>query len=90
MKCVICGIPLPMDSLDESSDQDWVPFFYEGDEQHGPVCTDCTCSLMETSEYGDLVVKPEFRGKLSYQDGLSEDEEDRYEVEEVLLGFILN
>jgi hypothetical protein len=35
IKCAICGISI--DSIDEVIQEDWIPFFFEGAEEHGPV-----------------------------------------------------
>ena len=32
MKCIICGIEL--ESINEAIDQDWVPTYYEGDNEY--------------------------------------------------------
>lgn len=84
MKCTICNITV--DSLDEAIDRNWIPFFYEGAEQHGPACSDCSRTLLQTKKGGDLEVKEEFRGKIIYHE-----EEAGGEPEEALvIGLIFN
>lgn len=40
MKCAICGIRI--DSIDKVIEEGWVPYFYEGDKEHDPVCPSCS------------------------------------------------
>ena len=85
MKCIICGISV--DTIDEAVDQDWIPFFYEGEEPHGPACADCCETLFHSGEGGETRVKEEFRGKIVYQ----HEEEPELECEEPLvMGLIFN
>lgn len=85
MKCTICGISV--DSIDDAIDQGWVPFFYEGDEQHGPACADCCDSLLRTCDGGGVEVRDEFRGKIIYND---EEEPDDEPEEQLFMGLIFN
>jgi hypothetical protein len=85
MRCTICGITV--DLLDGTTNQNWVSCFYEGKEEHGPVCADCCLSLLETGEDGEMELKEEYRGKIAYLDG---EEEDEDELEYLLMGMILN
>ena len=36
MKCSICGIAV--DSVDQAINNSWVPYFYEGDQEHEFAC----------------------------------------------------
>ena len=74
MKCAICGISV--ESIDEAIDQDWISYFYEGDEQHGPVCSDCSGGLLQAGEDGEREVKKKYRGKIINQDELEEEAEE--------------
>lgn len=90
MRCVICGVSIDVDG-DVTALDGWEPFFFEGDDPHGPVCPDCCDGLLQETPDGDLVLKEEFRGKISYLYEMDEEEdEDEYEIEEVMLGYILN
>jgi len=66
MKCAICG--MIVDSIDEAVDQGRIPYFYDGDEEHEPVCPSCTETLLRSGEDGEWEVKEDFRGKLKYLD----------------------
>ena len=68
MKCAICGIE--MDSVDEAIDEGWIPSVWEGDyEQEGPFCSSCSETLIQLDENGEFELKPEYRGKINYQEG---------------------
>jgi hypothetical protein len=89
MKCVICGVSVEF--LEETVDlSGWTPFFFEGDEPHGPACPGCRAGLLRELPDGDFVLKEEYRGKVSYLYEFDEENDDLYEVEEVMLGYILN
>ena len=78
MKCVICGIEI--DSVDEAIDEGWIPSVWEGDyEQEGPFCNSCAEALMQLDENGEFELKPEYRGKITYQEGdFSEQEPEEH------------
>ena len=68
MKCSICGISIG--SVEEAIDEGWIPYVLEGDkEKDGPFCTSCSDILIEIDEDGEYVVKEQYRGKITYQDG---------------------
>ena len=66
MRCAICG--MIANSIDEAVDQGWIPYFYDGDEEHETVCPSCTETLLRSGEDGEWEVKEDFRGKLKYLD----------------------
>ena len=37
MKCAICGIEI--ETIQEAMEQGWLPSFYEGEMEHGPMCS---------------------------------------------------
>ena len=85
MKCAICGIEV--DSIDEAIDEGWIPYVWEGfEEKEGPYCGACSEILIQLNEDGEYVVKEEFIGKITYQDGDFTDEETQ---EHVSTGVIL-
>jgi len=85
MKCAICGIEV--DSIDEAIDDGWIPYIWEGDqEKEGPYCGACSEILIQVNEEGEYVVKEEYRGKITYQEGDFIDEEPQ---EHVSTGVIL-
>ena len=68
MKCAICGIEV--ESIDEAIDGGWIPSVWDGDqEREGPFCGSCSETLMQLHENGEFELKPEYRGKISYQEG---------------------
>jgi len=66
MRCAICGIEL--DSIDEAVEQGWIPSFYEGETEHEFACPSCTVVFLELGEDGEMQVKEEYRGKITYLD----------------------
>jgi len=67
MKCAICGIEV--ETIDEAIENDWFPSFYEGEKEHGPVCSSCAETMIDIGEDGDMELKAEYRGKVQYMDG---------------------
>jgi len=86
MKCSICGIS--PDSIDEIIEQEWISYFFEGDEEHGPICPSCSEKLISIASDGEYELKDEYRGKIVYNDHLEIYEDDP--LTDVVLGFILN
>jgi len=66
MRCAICGFEL--DSVDEAVEQGWIPEFYEGETEHGFACPGCSKVFLECGEDGEIEVKEEYRGKITYRD----------------------
>lgn len=67
MRCDICGIQI--ETIDEAIKNDWIPYFYEGENEHGPVCSSCAEQLISIGEDGEPELKKEYRGKITYQGG---------------------
>ena len=67
MKCSICGITI--DSVDEAINNDWIPYFYEGDQVHEFACGGCSEALLELGKDGDMEIKKKFAGKVTFQSG---------------------
>ena len=44
MKCSICGIAV--DSVDQAINNSWVPYFYEGDQEHEFACDGCSATFL--------------------------------------------
>jgi hypothetical protein len=85
MKCAICGIEI--DSVEDGIDQGWIPYVWEGDHtKEGPFCPSCSETLFQIDEVGEYVVKEKYRGKITYQQANSV-EQDR--LGQVLMGVIL-
>jgi hypothetical protein len=66
MRCAICGIRI--DSIDRAVDQGWTPYFCDGKTEHEVACPTCTHALLREGEDGQMELKKEYRGKLTYFD----------------------
>ncbi len=64
MLCIICRILI--DSIEEAIEAGWIPYFYEGDQQHEPACRECSETLLQIDENGEMEVREEYRGKIKY------------------------
>ena len=84
MKCVICGID--PDCLEYRIEQEWIPYFFENESEHGPVCPFCKEKLIGVGIDGEFELKEEFQGKIIYH----EEDLDGDLWEDVVLGYILN
>ena len=85
MNCTICGIAIT--SIDEVVEKDWILCFFEGDEEHGPLCPSCSDKLIYIASDGVYELKEEYRGKIVYNDQLEICEDS---LTDVVLGYILN
>lgn len=52
MKCSICGIEV--ETIDEAIDTGWIPYFYEGEKEHGPVFSSCADTMIEFGKDGEM------------------------------------
>jgi hypothetical protein len=86
MQCTICGISI--DNLDELIDDDWIFCFFDGEQEHGPLCPSCSDTLTYITQDGEHTLKKEYKGKIVYNDQL--DMFDNDPLADVILGFILN
>ena len=66
MRCAICGIEI--DSVDKAAEQGWTPYFYDGETEHEVACPSCTEKLLRNGEEGEMEVKEEYRGKITFLD----------------------
>ncbi len=66
MKCAICGIEI--ETIQEAIEQGWLPSFYEGETEHGPVCSSCAETMICVGEDGEMELKAEYCGKIQYID----------------------
>ena len=66
MKCVICGIEIY--SIEELLDQGWIPYFYEGEIEYGPACSECSGTLLQMAEDGEMELKERYEGEIIYQE----------------------
>jgi hypothetical protein len=87
MKCTICGTSA--DSVEDIIEDDWIFCFFDGDDEHGPLCASCSDLFLSTAQDGEYELKEEYRGKIVYDDQLDHDS-DEEPSDQVVLGFILN
>jgi hypothetical protein len=87
MKCTVCGASI--DSIEDIVDNDWTFCFFDGEDEHGPLCPSCSEMLLSTAQDGEYEVKEEYRGKIVYDDEIDRDDEED-PLDQVVLGFILN
>ena len=87
MKCSICSVE--SDNIDEIITQNWVNSFFEGEDEHGPICPSCSERLTLIAPDGEHELKKEFKGKIIYNDQIDIFDGDDHE-NDVVLGFILN
>ena len=86
MKCTICGISI--NSIEEVLEEDWIFCFFDGEEEHGPVCPSCSDILIYIAQDGEYMLKKEYQGKIIYNDQLEQYGNDP--LYDMVLGFILN
>ena len=89
MKCAICLIEI--DSLEQAVIDGWEPYFYEGDQEHGPACPSCSEQFLVQGEDGEVEVKQGYEGKLTYSDGDYADKDDLDDTgdEKILVGIVV-
>ena len=51
--CALCGKLMP--EIEEAIDAGWLPSFWDGEAEDGPVCPDCETKLI-TDDDGELVL----------------------------------
>jgi len=66
MYCSICGTEI--ESIDDAIDAGWLPSFWDGEKEHEVACPTCSETVIQAGEDGEYEVKPEYRGKIVYQD----------------------
>jgi hypothetical protein len=87
LRCVVCGLSV---ELDEMTLMGWIPLFYEGEDEHGPLCPSCAERLIDGENSGVYVLREEFRAKVVYRYEEDKDSGDEDCPKEIALGFILN
>lgn len=58
------------DDIEAAIDEGWIPYFYEGEEEHGPVCPVCTEKFLEIGDDEEWQLKENYRiykGNLEYR-----------------------
>lgn len=66
MKCVICGIEI--DSIEDAIENGWIPYFYEGEIEYGPACSECSGTLLQIGKDGEMELKEQYQGKIEYKE----------------------
>ena len=89
MKCAICLTEI--DSAEKGITEGWIPYFYEGEQEHGPACPSCSEQFLVQGEEGEVEVKPEYQGKFTYSDGdyAEKDDVDDMGDEKILVGIVV-
>ncbi|MFZ7113010.1 MAG: hypothetical protein ACOWYE_15105 [Desulfatiglandales bacterium] len=64
MKCAICGIEV--ETIDEAIEQNWIHTFYEGEVEHGPLCSSCAETMICIGEDAVMLLKAKYHDKLRY------------------------
>ena len=85
MICTICGTSF--DPKEEALEQEWIPLFFEGEEEHGPLCPSCSDILICIAQDGAYELKEEYKGKITYNDQIEGEDDHLYDI---ILGNILN
>ena len=90
MKCAICGITV--ESVDDAIDQEWIPLFFEGENEHGPACSSCAEKLICIGDDGEFELESVYQGKIVFQDEfwIHDDMDEDFFTDNLILGFILN
>jgi hypothetical protein len=58
-------------SVEYAIDQGWVPYFYDGQNERGPACSECSETLLGIDENGELELKEQYQGKINYKENFS-------------------
>lgn len=89
MKCAICLTEV--ESTEQAIKKGWIPYFYEGEQEHGPACPSCSEQFLVQGEDGEVEVKPEYQGKFTYSDGDYTDKDDVDDMGDgkVLVGIVV-
>ena len=66
MYCSICSAEI--DSIDDAIDEGWLPSFLDGAVQHEVCCPSFSETIIQVGEDREYEVKPEYQGKIVYQD----------------------
>ena len=74
--------------MEEIFDEDWIFYFFDGEEEHGPVCPSCSDLLIYIAQDGEYTLKKEYKGKIVFNDQVEILNDDP--LTDVVLGFILN
>ncbi len=85
MKCTICGTSI--NSVEDVLNEDWTFSFFDGEDEHGPLCPSCSAILLSMANDGEYELKREYKGKIIFNDQLEFIEDDPMSL---LLGYILN
>jgi len=83
MKCSIWGTEV--ETIDQAIENDWLPYFYEGEKEHGPSCSSCAETMIDIGEDGEMEMKAEYRGKVQYMDGDYADKPKKEDLAEIFM-----
>jgi hypothetical protein len=86
MNCTICG--LSADNVEDLVAENWTLSFFDGNEEHGPLCPACSEILLHIASDGEYELKREYHGKVTFNDQIEILEVDP--LCDIVLGYILN
>lgn len=83
MKCTICLTEV--ETREQAINEGWQPYFYEGEQEHGPACPSCSDQVLVQGTDGEIEFKEDYEGKMTYSDGDYSDKDDM-DDERILVG----
>ena len=58
---------MEVESIEDAIDQGWVPYFYDGQIESGPACSECSEALLKIDGDGEMELKEQYEGKVGYK-----------------------
>ena len=86
MNCTICGVSA--DTVEDLLSENWTLSFFDGNDEHGPLCPACSEILLYIASDGEYELKSEYQGKMIFNDQLDYIDDDP--LNDIILGYILN
>ena len=62
---------MEVESIEDAIDQGWVPYFYDGQIESGPACSECSEALLKKDGEGEMGLKEQYQGKINYKENFS-------------------
>jgi hypothetical protein len=86
MNCTICGVTA--DNIEDIVAENWTLSFFDGNDEHGPLCPACSEILIHMASDGEYELKREYHGKVIFNDQIEFMDDDP--LGNIVLGYILN
>lgn len=64
IRCAICGMTANL--VSDLIEGTWIPSFYDGHEEYGPVCGSCYEDLLQIGKDGEVELKEQYRGRIVF------------------------